>query len=436
MASKFGGSAKEETLPRGKPRKTLSSVLAEFASVERGGLPPRSARSGRQFAQGKTLTILTRAAGDMRRMAPERTSSETQEARTNVAPVQLDFEDIKIALVNRQRNDVCDSRFADASWHHKDYALRWNKTGTSNTIEENSFSDRASKYDVGAWEQALQSLLSKSLALGANIVCFGEFDYPLFKSDSRAEAFDQDIMQRLENASGPVFAVLGSFHRKEVLKGIENKRWPGHLAQNVAKIAMSHHFRDDDVSIREVLKRTPASKAGELLSGFHGIDMQVFDTIIGKIAVVICSDAYDPSIVLEYFAQSGPSGEYRRDIILVPSYNRSHKLADMCQVLSLTSRSIVVMVDACRQRTSRSREFDKSSVWVCGVPVTRDTESALRGKHGVCSWVAHEDQEEGSIKMLKVSLPALHDFVDHMDRVDPMPLFKKVRSRTWDDPPG
>lgn len=432
-ADSFTDEVKDSTIP-GKPKKTLSSVLAEFASIPKGDKPPRSTAAKRQFAQGRTLTILTRAARDMRRLTAERTSSEARHARISDASEQLAIKDIKIALVNRQRNDVCDSRYANDSWHHKNFALRWNMTGTSNALEENKSSDPEKQYNVVDVQNAIHTLLNRSLALEANIICFGEFDYPLFKVKARAKAFEHDILQRLKEAAGPVFAVLGSYHHKEVLTGGENDRWPGHLAQNIAKIAVSHHLRDegDDPAVRTVLKRTPASKAGELLTGLHGIDMQVFDTIIGKLAVVICSDAYDPSIVLEFFAESGPT-EYRRDIILVPSYNRSDKLTHMCQVLSLTSRSIVVMVDACTQRTSNSDAFDKSSVWVCGVPVNTETAASLGELHGVCRWLTEENLPEGQIKVLQVSLPALHNFVTHMDLVDPMPLFAKVRRGTWGD---
>jgi hypothetical protein len=434
-AREFAGPVKKSTLPVKPKAKTLSSVLTEFAFVDRGAPPPSSARSGRQFAQGKTLTILTRAARDMRRLAPERTSSEARHARMSDASDQLAINDIHIALVNRKRNDVCDSRYAQDHFHHKDYALRWNKTGISNTIEANAQSEKARAYELDECEAAIKVLLAKSLKRGANIVCFGEFDYPLFKTQAREETFQHDVMNLVNGAAGPVFAVLGTYHRKEKLSGPENRVWPGHVAQNVARIALSHHLRDEgnEDSFRDILKTTPASKAGELLTGFHGIDMQVFDTIIGKLAVVICSDAYDPSIVLEFFAESGPS-EYRRDIILVPSYNRSDKLTHMCQVLSLISRSIVVMVDACSERTSSSEHFSKSSVWVCGVPVIEETRGALHDKHAVCSWSGEESVPEGTIKVLKVSLPALDDFVAHMGEVDPIPIFTKVRSGTWGDP--
>jgi len=435
-AKKFAGDVEDSTLP--KAEKTLSSVLTEFARVEKGGAAPSSATSARQFAQGKTLTIMTRAARDMRRLSPERTSSEARHARGSDAEDLLAFQDIKIALVNRERNDVCDSRLPPHSEQHKNYAFRWNRTGISNTIEKNPASFAESAYDHDKSEAAIKTLLSRSMALGANIVCFGEFDYPLFMSSAREEAFEHDVDQMLKRAGGPVFAVLGTYHKKEKLEGRQHRQWPGHRAQNIARIALSPHLRDEDDEdpFREILKRTPASKAGEVLTGFHDIAMQVFDTILGKLAVVICSDAYDPSIVLEFFAESGASGanEARRDIILVPSYNMSDKLTHMCQVLSLTSRSIVVMVDACSQRTSVSEEFDKSSVWVCGVPVTTETSEALHTKHEVCFWVEEERLPEGKIKLLNVSRPALHNFVSHMDNLDPMPLFKKVRAGTWGDP--
>jgi predicted amidohydrolase len=272
--------------------------------------------------------------------------------------------------------------------------------------------------------------------LGANVICFGEFDYPPFREDEDGRAaersFLREVQKRINRSDEPVFAVLGSFHRIRALVD-RGSDWTGPLAQNVAKIALSDRLKDSGAApFREILKRTPASKAGELITGIHGIDMEVFDTIIGKFGVVICSDAYDPSIVLEYFAHSA-NVEYKRDVILVPSYNKSAKLAHMCQALSLTARSVVVMVDACREHTQALGPFEKSAVWVCGIPVEEATQDVLFGeKHKVCRWLndSHEDASS-AIKILELTLPALDNFVDHMDAVDPLPLFAGVLAGKW-----
>ncbi len=434
-ARDFESSVKNSTLPE-EETLSLSSVLTDFASAKKER--SKSADPHREFAQGRTLTILTRAARDMRRITPARTSSSAaRHGRTNRAEDQLRNEVVRIALVNRARDDICDSKRNEDYPHTRQFPFRWKRTPISNTIEENPSSDPA--LDEERWRADLIQLLSKSVTLHANIICFGEFDYPQFGPADEAVAaersFEHQIMKVVDGANWPVFAVLGSFHRTLRLTGDVAGEWTGPLAQNVAKIALSEELRNPGAkSIREVLKRTPASKAGELLTGFHGIDMEVFDTIIGKFAVVICSDAYDPSIVLEYFAASALP-DHKRDIILVPSYNKSAKQAHMCQVLSLTSGSIVVMVDACREHTGGSGPFEKSSAWACGIPVNEATAHVLFGdKHKVCRWVAEDTSEAGSIKVLEVSLPALHILVDHMDTVDPMPLFKGVRLGAWPTP--
>jgi hypothetical protein len=332
-ARDFKDSVKNSTLPEAETQ-TLSSVLTELAAAKKDNEAGDAAN--REFAQGRTLTILTRAARDMRRILPARTSSAAaRHGQTKRAKDQIPHEVIRIALANRARDDVCDPEKNDNPSHTQNFPFRWNRTPISNTIEENPSSEIA--HDEQQRQENILHLLSKSLSLQANVVCFGEFDYPQFglaAEELAAEtAFEHRIMKIVEGADRPVFAVLGSFHRIRHLAGENAGDWTGPLAQNVAKIALSEDMRNPGAKpMREVLKRTPASKAGELLTGFHGITMEVFNTIIGKFAVVICSDAYDPSIVLEYFAASALP-DRKRDIILVPSYNKSAKLAHMCQVL-------------------------------------------------------------------------------------------------------
>ncbi len=371
----------------------------------------------------------------MRRLAPSATDSSTvRHERTKPAKEQLPHTVIRLALVNRARNDVCSSTLAHDSSHSRDFAFRWQRTEISNTLEINPFARRAIAYAPEAWIGEILAALSRSIHHGANVVCFGEFDYPPFPDtdEGRADerAFEAEVLKRINGTDAPVFAILGSHHRVSKLSG-RGSDWTGPLAQNVAKIALSDPLKGTGKAFREVLKRTPASKAGELLTGIHGIDMEVFDTIIGKFGVVVCSDAYDPSIVLEYFAHSGHA-EYKRDVILVPSYNKSAKLPHMCQALSLMARSVVIMVDVCREHSQALGPFEKSSVWVCGIPVAPGTDAVLYGdKHKVCRWIAEEEVDGVTIKVLELTLPALDNFIDHMDTVDPLPLFASVLEAKW-----
>jgi hypothetical protein len=431
----FGGEVKGETLPERAEAadEKFTSILLDFAMARRQRLK-KEAEASRTFAQGRLLTVLTQAASDMRHLARTKTtSSATRRQRAMDAMSQLPIQNIKIALVNRRRDDVCDSRMNDVSKHTRNYAFHWRKTALSHTIEENPFSDDHAEYDEGKWTADILNLLSESVALGANVVCLGEFDYPLFVGERGAadrKTFEKRLVQKIDGADQPIFAVLGTHHRLQRLPQ-NAEDWTGPLAQNVAMIALSSQLRDPGApGIREVFKRTPASKAGELLTGLHGIDMEVFDTILGKYAVIICSDAYDPAIVLECFANSF-DGDHKRDVILVPSYNKSAKLTHMCQALSLLSRCIVVMVDACSVETAASGPFEKSSVWVCGLPVDEKTVGALAEKHRVCRWSDERELVAGGIKVLDVSLPALDNFISHMETVDPIPLFAGVRKRTW-----
>ena len=85
-----------------------------------------------------------------------------------------------------------------------------------------------------------------------------------------------------------------------------------------------------------------------------------FATSLGKVAVLICMEAFDPAMIMSVFANSRSYN--RLDVILVPSYNRSRKLLRSCQQLSSLANCIVVYVNALG--TAR---HDKAQVYLSGV---------------------------------------------------------------------
>jgi hypothetical protein len=118
-----------------------------------------------------------------------------------------------------------------------------------------------------------------------------------------------------------------------------------------------------------IKKKSPARKLGEYLDSSGKIELDVFVTKNGVVAVLICYDAFDPSIFLSavrlYYQCYERKGDYRHqgiDIFFIPAFNRSQKFVDMCKVLSRETNSIVVYVsgdDRCPVR---------SDVFICGHP--------------------------------------------------------------------
>jgi hypothetical protein len=116
-----------------------------------------------------------------------------------------------------------------------------------------------------------------------------------------------------------------------------------------------------------IRKKSPARKLGEYIDASGKYEIDVFVTKLGVTAVLICYDAFDPSIFLSavrmYHASSEQDGGFIHqaiDMFFIPAFNRSQKFVEMCQVLSLETNSVVVYVsgdDRCQV---------KSDVFVCG----------------------------------------------------------------------
>ena len=116
-----------------------------------------------------------------------------------------------------------------------------------------------------------------------------------------------------------------------------------------------------------IRKKSPARKLGEYIDVTGKYELDVFVTRLGVAAVLICYDAFDPSIFLsavrmfyESTEQKGGFIHQSIDIFFIPAFNRSQKFVEMCRVLSLETNSVVVYV------SGDERCAVKSDVFVCG----------------------------------------------------------------------
>ncbi len=114
-------------------------------------------------------------------------------------------------------------------------------------------------------------------------------------------------------------------------------------------------------------KKSPARKLGEYMdsSGLYKLD--VFVTPKGVYAVLICFDAYDPTLFMSAVRMQMESERARNngffhqgiDVFLIPSFNRSPKLIENCKLLSREANAVVAYVsaDGDGQRTPRHQVF-------------------------------------------------------------------------------
>lgn len=127
-------------------------------------------------------------------------------------------------------------------------------------------------------------------------------------------------------------------------------------------------FRDSLVEDRSPpfysFKKSPARKLGEYLDSTGLLKFDIFYTPIGAIAVLVCYDAYDPDIFLSavrLFRQSEDTDSRfvhgKVDIFLVPSFNKSRKLVEMCRRLSQETESVVVYLSGDPRCSTRKRIF-------------------------------------------------------------------------------
>lgn len=108
-------------------------------------------------------------------------------------------------------------------------------------------------------------------------------------------------------------------------------------------------------------KLTSADAVGEVVRGGGTSDYLIYDTVLGRIGILICKDAYDLNVFCRYALSASPrSIEKVPDLILVPALSRG-SLADACKELSYFAKTIVAYADGWSS--------PKSALYVAGVEI-------------------------------------------------------------------
>jgi hypothetical protein len=272
--------------------------------------------------------------------------------------------------------------------------------------------------------------IRSALEQKANIICLGEFDYPPVFPDKvnkkdvdPEERFNDSIIELINGADHPVFLFAGSSHScKKHSSTYRGKAIGEFSAENVGRVFYNEALMKGIIKPTYehplcIAKRTPASKIGERLSRPPTIDISTFKTLFGHVLILICADAYDPSIILEVFSHSSQD-ERRADIIIVPAYNMSPKFAQVCQLLSILADCIVILLDVCTETTGVPKTT--MEIWNCGwksgegggLSAIRSTDVRGVGKLGIC----------------ELDLDAVKDFQDAFGLRTSMPFFAAART--------
>ncbi|MBO6725547.1 MAG: hypothetical protein JJ911_07805 [Rhizobiaceae bacterium] len=261
-------------------------------------------------------------------------------------------DNIVLSAIGMARNDVA--------------ALDTVDRGVANTFplrmaESNGFVAALPNYDaeVGQhldradWEQARISALESSLNHGAHIISFGELDYPPIgrsQEEISAEArFVEKLQSRIDAVDRPVFLLAGTRHDFD--EGNNTCFNQARILTNATLRSNSRPGLTDDPILHAKLNAANFTK--ESISVPKHPRVRYYSSILGKIAVLICVDAYNPAVLMSLLANRANRGAEQIDYVLVPSYNFSPKLYYSCQVLSLLSGSVVMLIDACRERADK-----------------------------------------------------------------------------------
>lgn len=266
-------------------------------------------------------------------------------------------ENIVLSAIGMSRNDIAKMSTVQRS---ADKAFKFRMTEQNGFVYPalNHDADDEYLFDQAEWEKERLEALDVAIGNGAQIICFGENDFiPYEKLNTE---FCEKIQARIDAKDYPIFLVAGTTHEYE-------SNGANHSCFNRAKVfankeVKNHERPDEDLFVE---KLNAAEHAGEKISVPERPRVQYFDTTLGRIAVLVCVDAYNPTVLISLLANRAKRGNDQIDYVLVPSYNQSAKLYYSCQVLSLVAGCVVMLVDACSESEKEEKPAE-TAVFVHG----------------------------------------------------------------------
>lgn len=286
----------------------------------------------------------------------------------------LEMASVKIAAVVFNRHDIVgiDQIHVGDNRSDKTFYIVPVENGCAVT-EINSSAEGEYSYDQKKFQETRLTALRTCLDAGANIISFGEFDYPPLEKNSDTKEYDLKIQELIDSVDHEVFLVAGTRHDWHVEGHCTNGQREKGIYTNEARIFTNKLLRDVPASPGRSIsplfhtKKVAATKAGERLSPVQRISLEYYGTRLGNIGVLICVDAYNPTTIFSLLSKRSLKENKRLDFILVPSYNFSPKLYYACQVMSLLCRTTVLLIDTCSHCSKGDINKPQVALFINGV---------------------------------------------------------------------
>lgn len=260
--------------------------------------------------------------------------------------------------------------------------------------------EAAPNYDQSSWVEARSRELETALRppsgiVTPQIICFGELAYPpppatdfatgveYVTQFGRRQAQFEDRIRKVcdHRAKGAdPFLFLGSYHCPITLYNVGMIMPRGAREGSMQMQVTARRLRRDkephlQKSTKPVnvpithRKRFPAKRSSEQTRVPPDNEFRVFATPVGRIAILICSDVVDMNqflFIVRYNDSMAKVG--RIDFVLVPSYNTSSSLVEMCRQLSEIAATTVLVVNA--NADDDEKAFPVTSLHCCGETVS------------------------------------------------------------------
>lgn len=293
------------------------------------------------LVEAASFTTIFQAASDFSKPKPENFSPPNDER------FKLLYDEITFAAIGMGRNDIA-PKDESPRISHSNFPLRMFDTDNSCITIINTSAESPHQYDGNLWISERLKCIECAISEGANVISLGEFDFPIDRIGSNhfETTFNYEVRQRIDRAPQPIFLVGGSRH--EMSQNSDGSRY----WSNTARIYYNNSIDRIQRSValpNPILhkKCVSAEKMGERLTDLGAPEINYYSTDLGAIALLICVDAHNPSLIATMINNRQITAHNKIDYVIVPAYNTSHKMYYSCQVLSLLTKSIVILVDAC-----------------------------------------------------------------------------------------
>ena len=243
----------------------------------------------------------------------------------------------------------------------------------------------------------LLALINKAISLNLDILCLPEFNH-IYPPESNTNAIGfyteciKSIHDLIENSNKKVVVIPGSGHCPRRLKNIAPIFQKGTReialaaldeADNTAFNKRKHGQFFDKFERLAYSKRRPAYKRGENIKVPAAHTFPLFRTDFGIIAVLICLDAADLSIIMPLVNMNKRSVNKRIDYVLILAYSANMVIYNLAKFVSGMMDATVCYVnweDFKKNPPGGKNSIVTREIFIRGLPIKEYQEECKREK--------------------------------------------------------